>query len=107
MGMVQCPIHNLTFIQPCCEHIGHAIDAKRYEHANPLVDTFGAPIVLCDPCFHKAVRQTENEMEWFTFHLELGVEIWPYCSDCLKEWYSSTGQGDLSDAIAEIKAKSA
>lgn len=106
MGMTKCQIHGLTFIQPCCEHIGNAIEARRYEHANVLVDTFGAPIVLCDACLLKAAENTIGAQQWITIELDIGAEIWPYCSACLKEWYESTGQGDLSVTIAQVKESS-
>lgn len=106
MGMIQCLIHDLTYIQPCCEHIGHAIEAMRYERTNVLIDTIGSPIALCDPCLQKAIRKTAAAKEWFSVELSIGVEIFPYCNICLKNWYAATGQGDFSTTIAEIKARS-
>ena len=92
MGMIRCPIHGLTFIQVCCEHIGDAVAENRYEHANAVFDTYDAPLVLCDACFPKAkrppgVRRNRSSSYWAsesTSHTP--------CSEHFKEWYAGPGR---------------
>lgn len=98
MTIVSCEVHGLVGGQPCCAHVGDAILAQRPEAAQVLMDSWGASILLCDECMRKGVAQTECRRKWFDYELDLGVPVQPYCVEHAEDWFSSTGQGLLSEA---------
>jgi len=108
MGMIKCPVHGLTHFTTVCTHIGEAVDANRFERAHVFVDNSNTHHVLCDRCLAQAESQLGSSKHESPDggYLQLDPPLEPYCHQHLIEWYSATGQGDLSQEIARARARS-
>lgn len=103
MGMIRCPTHGLTHITTCCPHIGDAVDTARYEHAQVRFDRSRTFHVLCDRCIPQALGNGGDGGRE-SGYLDDVPPVEPYCHEHLIDWYRISGQGDLSEAIAQSRA---
>ena len=88
MGMIDCKIHGLSAIMPCCAHMGE--DRKpSLTRAFIALNEHYEPRLLCLDCHNRVLSQVD----------ESTTDQIPRCGDCLDEWYRETGQGELSLAL--------
>lgn len=105
MGMVKCPVHGLKHIITCCVHIQDAIEAGVPEPAYVVVDDWVTPSIVCARCERLigAAERSTGERR-IGFEHVLGTPLAGYCGACAGDWFAATGQGDLSEAIARVRA---
>ena len=105
MGMINCPRHGLTHIFTCCKHIVDAVEANEVERVHVFIDGWGSPDILCERCLEQARSQVDKlpKSPSGGFLIDLDPPLEPYCSGCIKNWYASTGQGNLSETIAQAR----
>lgn len=108
MGMIKCELHGLSGITQCCSHVGTAIDGGLSERTFILIDGWNNPNVLCARCHPRALgvvikNREAQEKTRFDFDFGDGTNE-ATCTRCLGEWFVATGQGELSDRVAEARA---
>jgi hypothetical protein len=105
MGIIICPDHGRQYITPCCVHIAGAVDAGVLEKAHVVVDDWVSPSIVCTPC-ERLVSAAERSTEEPNVGVDHVLESpsLPYCEVCLRDWFLATGQGDLRELIAQVRA---
>jgi len=108
MGMIRCNVHGLSPITQYCTHIGDAVDDGHFEQAFVEIDGWNNPNVLCSRCHPTAlaVIAESREHPGEPFDFDFGDETSTGgCSWDLEEWMAATGQGKLTDAVLEARAR--
>ncbi|MEW5743670.1 MAG: hypothetical protein AB1938_32460 [Myxococcota bacterium] len=105
--MVECEIHGLSFIAPCCEHLQDAVlETRERLRAFVVIDGLGDPNYLCAACHARAKAWLDSYASGAASpeppFSETGV-----CGQCMRDWYLETGQGDRSDAVVAARAERA
>ena len=105
--MIECDRHGLSFAASCCEHVRSAVDASAPLGTRVYIDHFTDPHHLCPDCaviveawiavYRKGAISPEEP-----YFSESGV-----CGEHMREWYRTTGLGDLSPAVAEARKRRA
>ncbi len=101
--MVECDRHGLSFISRCCDHVSAAIDEALPLAARAFMDTLTDVHHLCPRC-------AEPVEAWLSAHRR-GASPTPEpdystsgsCAECLREWYRTTGLGNLSLAVQRAR----
>jgi hypothetical protein len=86
-------------------HIQHAVEVGALEKAYVVLDDWITPSLLCARCerlVSAAERSTGEPQVGFDHVLE--SPLVGYCYSCVIEWFAATGQGDLPEAIARVRA---
>lgn len=105
--MIECDRHGLSFAASCCEHVRTAVEASAPLGAKVYIDHFTDPHHLCADCasiveawiaVYRAGASSPEE----PYYSESGV-----CVECMREWYLTTGLGDLSSAVREARKRRA
>ena len=101
--MIECERHGLSFAANCCDHVRTAVDASAALGAKVYIDHFTDPHHLCAECASKV----EAWMAGYRAGERTADE--PYfsescvCGEHMREWYRTTGLGDLSQAVTEAR----
>jgi hypothetical protein len=105
--MIECDRHGLSFMAQCCAQVEAAVDAAAPLGAKVYIDHFTDPHHLCADCasivdawiaaYRIGARSPEEP-----YFSESAV-----CVECMREWYRTTGLGDLSLAVAEARKRRA
>jgi hypothetical protein len=101
--MVECDRHGLSFGSRCCGHVAVAIDEGLPLAARVFVDGMTDPHQLCPACVEPVETWLSEYRRGAQSMLEPDYSMNGRCVECMLEWYSATGLGDLSIAVKRAR----
>lgn len=91
MGVIRCPKHGLSGIQPGCDCFFQAVDSRSSLELWVRWDHWGGPFLLCPVC--TALVDADRGFVPANTRSNVGVEVHSEdarCAPCVLEWYEAT-----------------
>lgn len=101
--MVECERHGPSFGSPCCDHVAVAIEKGLPLATRVFVDKLRDPHQLCPACVKPVEAWLSEYRRGAQSTLEPDYSMSSSCTECVRDWYSATGLGNLSITVQRAR----